>query len=89
MAINERDRLHRLVDSLAPQDLPAALRFLEYLQDVASPLDDPVRQALARAAVDDEPDSPEDAALTQEALDAIRQGTVHCHKDVKREFGLA
>lgn len=88
MATNERDRLQGLVDSLAPQDLSAARRFLEYLRDAGSQSDDPVRQALARVAVDDEPDSPEDAELTQEALDAVRQGAVHRHEDVKREFGL-
>lgn len=65
-----RERIHRLIDELPEDELPAAERVLIRLRDI----DDPVLHALRNAAEDDEPLSPEDEAAIDEGLQALQHG---------------
>jgi hypothetical protein len=77
--------LYRLVDSLPTREVPAARRYLEYLRDMGS---DPFLRALASAPVDDEAETPEEAAAVQEGRDAIARGDVVSDEELRRELGL-
>ena len=80
--MSERERLHRLVDSLPDGELYAAERFLEFVQEHG----DPLLQKLMNAPEDDEPVTPEEAAAIQEGLDALEGGDVYTLEEVKQEF---
>ena len=56
-----REELHRLLDRIPSGEIGAAKRFLESLTD-------PVAQALSRAPLDDEPETPEEIAAVDAAL---------------------
>jgi len=77
-----RDTLHDLVDRIPEEELPAAMRFLEYL--AASPA---YRAALS-APVDDEPVTQGDAAAIARVHEEIRAGQVVSHDDLLREFAV-
>ena len=79
-----KDDLHRLVDELPEDELPAAKRFLQYLCDVG----DPVLRALIEAPVDDEPETEEERAAVAEAYEDWAAGRVVNFEDVKHEFGV-
>ena len=97
---NPRDELYRLIDQLAPPDVPAARRYLELLvRDTASfnratanaasqeALRDPVVRALADAPLDDEPTTPEDIRAMDEGRLAYRRGESVSLDDLMRERG--
>jgi len=67
----ERERIHRLVDELPDEELHAALRYLEYLRDMAR---DPVLRAFLEAPLDDEPLTPEDEAAIREGREELARG---------------
>lgn len=78
-----REELHRLVDALPESEWHSARRFLEYLRDRGS---DPLLRALAEAPIDDEPETPEEAAAVQEAREAAARGEVVSHEEARRRL---
>jgi hypothetical protein len=78
-----RDTLRHLIDTLPDAVLDEAERYLTALQT-----DDPVLRAALLAPVDDEPESPEEAAAVQEARDALARGDAYTLEEVRRELGL-
>jgi len=81
--MSQRATLHRLVDSLPEEDLPAAGRLLGSLATA-----DAVERALLLAPADDEPETPEERAAAEEALRDIREGRTMSHEAAKRRLGL-
>lgn len=81
----ERQRLHRLLDSVPDREIPAARRFLEYLSAFAN---DPVWQALQNAPYDNEPETPAERAAVEEALREMERGETIPHERIRRELGL-
>lgn len=80
-----REDLHRLVDELPDSELNAAQRFLEFLRDRDV---EPVRKAIAKAPVDDEPETAEEVEGVEEAEDDIRAGRTMTTDELRRELGL-
>lgn len=76
-----RDQLHRLIDAIPDDRLPA-------LEAAIEPLADPVARAVMLAPEDDEPLTDEDRAALREAKDDIARADLVSHEDIKREFGL-
>lgn len=66
-----KEELYRLVDRLPENEVHAARRFLEFLADLSR---DPVLRALHEAPLDDEPLTPEEAAESDAAWKAYREG---------------
>lgn len=78
-----RDTLHRLIDELPEEDLPAAERVLQGLRSTEAP-----SIPLEAAPLDDEPDNDDfDGGLTAARADA-EAGRVVPHEEVKRRWGL-
>jgi hypothetical protein len=69
----EKQELHHLVDQLAPGEIQAARRFLEYL---------------ARHQEDDETYTPAQQERDAEAAAEIEKGKGIPHEDVLRGFGM-
>jgi hypothetical protein len=72
--IPTREQLHRLVDDLPTRELWAATRFLEFLRADQHRHDLPPE--LANAPLDDEPETPEEAAAGAEAWEDVAAGRV-------------
>lgn len=90
-----REDLHRLVDELPESNQETAFRILECLRGekrdqlveaLAESPTDPFLQALAAAPIDDEPETPEEAAAVQEAVDASARGEVVSWEEAKRRL---
>jgi hypothetical protein len=81
--MTSRDGLHRLVDTLPDAVVDEAERLLRALQT-----DDPVIRAALQAPLEDEPDTPEDAAAVEQARQALARGEVFTLDEVRRELGL-
>ncbi len=79
-----RDRIHQLVDELPEDVLPSVEQFLAERRGEA----DPFLRALANAPNEGERLTPEEEAAVREGLDAIEQGDVVSHAEVRRELGL-
>jgi hypothetical protein len=79
-----RDNLHRLVDSLPESELERAERVLETLRQVADPPYRPLEDAL----LDDEPETPEERAATEEARSDLVAGRAVSHEKAKRRWGM-
>ncbi len=79
-----KEDLHRLVDELPESALPAAFQRLEQLRGVE---DDPYYVALMNLPIDDEPDTPEEAAAVAEAWQEYLRGEVRPWREVRE--GLA
>src|SRR5579883_1996368 len=73
--------LHRLVDGLPEENLPAAERALTTLQD-----EDPVLRAFMNAPLDDEPLTEEDIAAIEEAHEDIRLGRTYAWEEVRDQL---
>lgn len=71
-----RDQLHRLIDSIPEDRLPAVEAALE-------PLADPLARALLLAPEDDEPLSDEERRLIEEARSEAEEAGYLTHDDVK------
>lgn len=79
------ERLIQLVQDLEYNDLYAADRFITYLHSTAH---DPVLRAMLNAPFDDEPETPEERAAVEEALEDVRAGRVLSHEEARsRLFG--
>ncbi|MFW5921284.1 MAG: hypothetical protein ACOCUS_05535 [Polyangiales bacterium] len=81
MAI-ERSDLHRMIDELPDDELPAARRLLERLRNQG---DDPVQRAFDEAPIDDEPFSDEQRRDVEEALSEPGGST---SDELRRDLGL-
>ena len=77
-----RQRIHDLVDELSEETLPAVERFLERVRDGG----DPALVALATARDDDEPLTPEEVALIEEAEAEIARGETIPWEVVREEL---
>ena len=77
----EKQQLHQLVESLPPEQLGAAVRYLNYL------CADPVLLSLLNAPPDDEPYTEEQRQRDAEADASIDRGEGLSHDEVLREFG--
>ncbi|HVT19618.1 MAG TPA: hypothetical protein VHQ90_25975 [Thermoanaerobaculia bacterium] len=80
-----RENLHRLIDELPEADLATAVRVLEALRATA----DPVRQALDRAPLDDEPETAEEASAVAAAWEEHRRGEHLTTDEMRRKLGLS
>lgn len=77
-----KDRLHRMVDALPEEDVPAAEKALEGVRM------ERLRRALAEAPEDDEPLTEAEREAIEEAEEEIRQGARPIpHEEIMREFG--
>jgi hypothetical protein len=76
-----KEALHRLIDDLPEDALPAVERYL------ASVRDDPVVKALVTAPIDDEPTTPEEDASSEEAWQSYRRGQYVSNEDLRRDIG--
>lgn len=81
-----RKELHELIDTL-PDSAVEKVRDL-IKERFEGEADDPVRRALDNAPIDDEPETPEEAAAVAEAREAIARGEVVSHDEMKRRLGL-
>ena len=81
---DDREQLVRLARGVPDEEVPAAVRYLEYLTDRADPY---LRFLLGVPEVDHELSEECERGL-QEAWDDIRADRVHSAGEVKRELGL-
>ena len=72
-----KEDLHRLID-----ELPVAKRYLEYLRNMG----DPLVRALMEAPEDDEPTTPEEDKLAEEAWQEYLGGKPRPWEDVRDEL---
>ncbi|MBQ11887.1 MAG: hypothetical protein CMJ45_10090 [Planctomyces sp.] len=77
-----KDDLHRLVDKLPKKELQSAKRYLEYLRNMG----DPVQRALLEAPEDDEPTTPEENKIAEEAWQEYLRGEGISAEEAKREL---
>lgn len=80
----DRATLHRLVDSLAEEDLTTAARLLAGLMATA----DPVLRALLLAPIDDEPDTDDADGGLSEARRELARGEGISAAELERRLGL-
>jgi hypothetical protein len=80
--IDAKQHAHELIDRIPPDEMIAAVRFLEFM------LLDPVAQAIATAPHDDELVSEEDASRIQSGQAAFSEGRGIPMEEVLGEFGL-
>ena len=77
----DKGQLHQLVESLAPEHVPAALQYLNFLSA------DPMLAAILNAPPDDEPYTDEQRRKDALAEAAITHGEGISHEEVLRELG--
>ena len=77
-----KQQLHELVENLPPEQVLAALRFLNYLST------DPMLLSLLNAASDDEPYTDEQRRSDADAEASIERGEGISHEEILREFGV-
>ena len=77
-----REHLHELVEKLPPEQIFAALQFLNFL------CADAVWLSLLNAPADDEPYSDEQRERDADAEASIRRGEGISHEEILREFGV-
>lgn len=78
----DKKQLHRLVESLAPEQIPAVLSYLNGLST------DPLTLALRNAPLDDEPYTDEQRRNDTLAEAAIANGEGISHEEVLQELGV-
>ncbi len=77
-----RQHLHELVEKLPPEQVFAALQFLNFL------CADAVLLSLLNAPADDEPYTHEQRQHAADAEASIRRGEGISHEEILREFGV-
>ena len=77
-----KEDVHRLVEQIKEDDLPAAALYLRLLRNQG----DPLLTALANAPEDDEPETPEEAAAVAEAKAEIARGEFEYLDDIRDEL---
>ena len=80
--MQERERLHALIDTLPEDELQAALRYLEHLGTE----DEEPLWSLSDAPTDDEPLSADDEAALAEAEQDVTKGRVVTHDEARRRL---
>ncbi len=80
--IPTREQVHRLVDDLPARELSAAARYLQFLR--SGQHQESLPPELANAPLDDEPETPEEAAAVAEAWEDVAVGRVLSHEEVLR-----
>ncbi|MDO8531298.1 MAG: hypothetical protein Q7T26_03885 [Dehalococcoidia bacterium] len=80
-----KEEIHRLIDVLPEKELPTVRRFVQYVRLLH---EDPVFRALLEAPLDDEPETPKEAAAVRAARRALKRGDVVADADLARELGL-
>lgn len=80
-AVTTKEALHRLIDDLPEDALPAVERYLSSVRD------DAVVRALVTAPIDDEPTTPEEDASSEESWQAYRRGQYVSNEDLRRDIG--
>lgn len=83
-ATKTRKELHHLVDQLPEDELHAAQRYLEFLAKERAA--DRFYQMLQSAPIDDEPETPEEAAAVAEAKAEFAAGKLLTHEEVQRHL---
>jgi hypothetical protein len=78
---HEKQKLHELVDRLAPGQVHAVRGLLQAMLD-------PVTCAVASAPVDDEPLTPEEAQALAEAREWLKHNKPIPHEQVLAELGI-
>jgi hypothetical protein len=80
----DKQLAHKLIEHLAPDQVPAAIGMLERLLD-------PVARAIANAPIDDEPESEDEhnAVAKSKAWFKQRDGQGIPHEDVLADFDLS
>jgi hypothetical protein len=78
---HEKQRLHELVDRLAPSQVHAVRGLLQVMLD-------PVSRAIANAPVDDEPLTAEEAHALGEAREWLKHNRPIPHEQVLAELGI-
>ena len=78
---HEKQRLHELVDRLAPSQVHAVRGLLRAMLD-------PVARAIADAPVDDEPLAAEEARALDEAREWLKHNKPIPHEQVLAELGI-
>jgi len=79
--IVERQRVHSLVDKLAPTQLAAVHSLLAVMLD-------PVPRAVANAPIDDEPETEQERQAVAEADEWLKHNQPIPFEDVLADFGL-
>ncbi len=79
--MSAREQLHRLIDLLADAELPPALRVLESLHDARE--EDPWLHALLTAPEDDEPETPQEHAALDRAMEEARRGETKSWEEIR------
>ena len=82
--MQERETLHRLIDSLDAEDVPTAHRVLEALNATR----DPFVAKLLTAPWDDEPETNGESAAVEEARRELERGESIAHEEAMRSLGL-
>jgi hypothetical protein len=78
---HDRQRIHELVDRLAPSQVQAVRGLLQVMLD-------PVSSAIANAPVDEEPLTAEDAQALGEAREWLKHNSPIPHEQVLAELGI-
>lgn len=73
-----KEALHRLIDALPDEEAERLLLTIE----------DPVARSLALAPLDDEPETPDEAAAVAEARAEIARGEAQSTAELRRALGL-
>jgi hypothetical protein len=79
---NKKQQAHELIERLAPSQISAVVHLLEVMTD-------PVAQSLARAPIDDEPVTAEEAREVAAARASLDRGEGIPQEKVLAEFGLS
>jgi hypothetical protein len=78
----DRDTLHRVVDSLRPEDVSTAQRVLQALNTSG----DPLLATLADGEADDEPETDSEREAVARARGELESGNTVSHDDVSRKL---
>lgn len=81
----DKDVLHRLIDTLRPEDVGTAQRVLEAL-NMSS---DPLLVALSQAPADDEVETDAERAAAARARRDVQEGRTLSHDEVRRKLRRA
>jgi uncharacterized coiled-coil DUF342 family protein len=77
-----REAVISVVSRLPAEELHAALRYVQFLEEES----DPVLRMLREAPIDDEEETEEERRLVEEAKEEMRAGKRISHDEIRREF---
>jgi hypothetical protein len=77
----DKQHAHKLIEHLAPDQVPAAIGMLERLLD-------PVARAIANAPIDDEPVTEEEKKAVAESREWLKHNKAIPHEQVLAEMGI-